>query len=52
MILFGIVVIIIGVFVNVPVVLWSLGVIALIIGLVLWPLGTPRHAVGAHRRYY
>jgi hypothetical protein len=33
-------------------VLWSLGVIVLIIGLVLWLLGALGHAVGGRRHYY
>jgi Family of unknown function (DUF6131) len=51
MILLGIVVMIIGLLVNVPV-LWSLGVIVLIIGLVMWLLGALGHAVGGRRHYY
>jgi hypothetical protein len=51
MILFGVVLMIIGLLLSVPV-LWSLGVIVLIIGLVLWLLGTLGHAVGGHRHYY
>ncbi len=51
MILFGVVLMIIGLLLSVPV-LWSLGVIVLIIGLVLWLLGTLGHAVGGRRHYY
>jgi hypothetical protein len=51
MVLFGIVLMIIGLLLGVPV-LWSLGVIVLIIGLVLWLLGTLGHAVGGRRHYY
>jgi hypothetical protein len=51
MILFGIVLMIIGLLLNVPV-LWSLGVIVLVIGLVLWLLGAFGHAVGGRRHYY
>jgi hypothetical protein len=51
MILFGIVLMVLGLLFNVPV-LWSLGVIVLIIGLVLWLLGTLGHAVGGRRHYY
>jgi hypothetical protein len=50
-ILFGVVLMIIGLLVNVSV-LWSLGAIVLVIGLVLWLLGTLGHAVGGHRHYY
>jgi len=42
---------IIGLLLGVPV-LWSLGVIVLIIGLVLWLLGALGHAVGGRRHYY
>jgi hypothetical protein len=51
MILFGIVLMIIGLLLNVSV-LWSLGVIVVIIGLVLWLLGAVGHAVGGRRHYY
>ncbi|MGC1238219.1 MAG: DUF6131 family protein [Acidimicrobiales bacterium] len=51
MILFGVVLMIIGLLLHVPV-LWSLGVIVLVIGLVLWLLGAVGHAVGGRRHYY
>jgi hypothetical protein len=51
MILFGVVLMIIGLLLGVPV-LWSLGVIVLVIGLVLWILGAVGHAVGGRRHYY
>ncbi len=51
MILFGVVLMIIGLLLHVPV-LWSLGVIVLVIGLVLWLLGAIGHAVGGRRHYY
>lgn len=51
MILVGVLLMIIGLLVHVPV-LWSLGVIVLVIGLVLWLLGALGHAVGGHRHYY
>jgi hypothetical protein len=51
MILFGIVLMIIGLLLGVPV-LWSIGVIVLVIGLVLWLLGAVGHAVGGRRHYY
>jgi hypothetical protein len=51
MIVFGVALMIIGLLVNVQE-LWSLGVIVLIIGLVLWLLSTLGHAVGGRRHYY
>ncbi len=33
-------------------ILWSLGVIVLIVGIVLWLLGAMGHSVGGRRHYY
>ncbi len=51
MITFGAVLMLIGLLLGVPV-LWSLGVILLIIGLVFWILGAAGHAIGGRRHYY
>ncbi|MGA2123372.1 MAG: DUF6131 family protein [Acidimicrobiales bacterium] len=51
MIIFGVVLMLIGLLLGVPV-LWSIGVILLVIGLVLWILGAAGHAIGGHRHYY
>jgi hypothetical protein len=51
MILIGVVLMIIGLLLHVPI-LWTLGVIVLVIGLVLWLLGAVGHAVGGRRHYY
>ena len=51
MILFGIVLMIIGLLLGVPV-LWSIGVILLVIGIVLWILGAVGHEIGGRRHYY
>jgi hypothetical protein len=32
--------------------LWSIGIVVLLIGLVLWILGSIGHAVGGRRHYY
>jgi hypothetical protein len=50
-ILFGIVLMIIGLLLGVPV-LWSIGVILLVIGIVLWILGAVGHEIGGRRHYY
>jgi hypothetical protein len=42
---------IIGFLLGVPF-LWSIGVLLLLIGLVLWILGSIGHAVGGRRHYY
>jgi Family of unknown function (DUF6131) len=51
MVVFGIVLMIIGFLTGIPF-LWSIGVILLIVGLVLWALGAMGHAVGGRRHYY
>jgi hypothetical protein len=51
MIILGIVLLIIG-FVAHIAILWSIGIIVLVIGLILWLLGTLGHAVGGRRHYF
>ena len=51
MITVGIVLMLIGFLTGIAV-LWSLGVLVLVVGLVLWLLGAAGHAVGGRRHYY
>ena len=51
MIVFGLIFLLIGLVLAVKV-LWSIGMIVLLVGLVLWALGTLGHAVGGRRHYY
>ena len=51
MIVFGLILLIIG-FVLAFKILWSIGMIVLLVGLVLWALGALGHAVGGRRHYY
>ncbi len=51
MIILGIVLLVIGFVTGIPIV-WSIGLIVLVIGLVLWLLGALGHAVGGRRHYY
>jgi hypothetical protein len=51
MIMFGVVLLVVGSVTHIPIV-WSIGVIVLVIGLVLWLLGAVGHAVGGRRHYY
>jgi hypothetical protein len=51
MIMLGIVLLIIG-FITGIAILWTLGVLILIIGVVLWILGSLGHAVGGRRHYF
>jgi hypothetical protein len=51
MILLGIVLLIIG-FVAKIAILWTIGILALVVGLILALLGSIGHAVGGRRHYY
>ena len=51
MIILGILLLIIG-FVTGIAIVWSIGAIVLVIGLVLWLLGALGHAVGGRRHYF
>jgi hypothetical protein len=51
MVVFGLILLIIG-FVLAFKILWSIGMILLLVGLVLWALGALGHAVGGRRHYY
>jgi hypothetical protein len=51
MIVLGVILLIIG-FVTGIAILWTVGVILLLIGLALWILGSVGHAVGGRRHYF
>jgi hypothetical protein len=51
MAVFGLILLIIG-FVLAIKILWTIGIIVLLVGLVLWALGAAGHAVGGRRHYY
>ena len=51
MVVLGLILLIFGAVLKISI-LWSLGVIILIIGLVLWVLGAMGHAVGGRKHYY
>ncbi|GAA4385113.1 DUF6131 family protein [Tsukamurella soli] len=51
MIVLGIILLIVG-FVFKIAIVWTIGIVALIIGLVLLALGSFGHAVGGRRHYY
>ncbi|MGC2486272.1 MAG: DUF6131 family protein [Acidimicrobiales bacterium] len=50
-IFFGLILLLIGFLTGIAI-LWTLGVILLIIGLVLWILGSVGHSVGGRRHYF
>lgn len=51
MIIIGVVLLIIGFLTGIAI-LWTVGVIVLVIGLILWLLGAVGHAVGGRRHYF
>ena len=51
MIIFGLILLLIGFITGIAVV-WTIGMIVLVVGLVLWLLGAMGHAVGGRRHYY
>jgi hypothetical protein len=51
MIVIGIVLLLLGFLLSVPI-LWTLGIIALVVGLILLLLGSIGHAVGGRRHYW
>lgn len=51
MIVFGLILLIIGFVLKIGV-LWSIGIIVLLIGLLFWVLGALGHAVGGRRHYF
>jgi hypothetical protein len=51
MVVFGLILLIIG-FVLAFKLLWTVGMIVLLIGLVLWVMGALGHAVGGRKHYF
>ncbi|MDA8262229.1 MAG: DUF6131 family protein [Actinomycetota bacterium] len=51
MIILGVVLLVIGFLTGIALV-WTIGVVVLVIGLALWLLGALGHAVGGRRHYF
>ncbi len=51
MIILGIILLIVGWLLSISI-LWTLGIILVVIGVVLWILGAVGHEVGGRRHYY
>lgn len=51
MIILGIILLVIGFLAGIPI-LWTLGIIAIVIGLILAIAGGLGHAIGGRRHYY
>ncbi len=50
-IIFGLILLLIGFVTGIPIV-WTIGMIVLVVGLVLWVLGSMGRAVGGRKHYY
>lgn len=51
MIILGVILLIVGFVAGIGI-LWTIGIILVIIGLILWLLGAVGHAVGGRRHYW
>ncbi|MFJ4963857.1 hypothetical protein EES43_28515 [Streptomyces sp. ADI96-02] len=51
MIVLGVILLVIGLLAGISV-LWTIGVVLLVVGAALWLLGTIGHAVGGRRHYW
>lgn len=51
MIVLGIILLILGALLSVPI-LWTLGIVLVVIGVVLWILGAAGHAIGPRNHYW
>ena len=51
MIILGIVFLLIGLLTGIPI-LWSIGVVLVVVGAILWLLGAAGREVGGRRHYY
>jgi hypothetical protein len=51
MAVFGLILMLIGFVLGIQI-LWSLGLIVLVVGLVLWALGSLGHTVGGRKHYF
>ena len=51
MIIFGVILMLIGFLTGIAI-LWTIGLVVLIVGAILWLLGSMGRAVGGRRHYY
>lgn len=51
MIVLGVILLILGFVFGIQI-LWSIGIVLVVVGAVLWLLGSLGHAVGGRRHYY
>ncbi|MFE7190478.1 DUF6131 family protein [Kitasatospora sp. NPDC057541] len=51
MIILGVILLVIGFLTSIPI-LWTIGIVLVVIGLILWILGAVGHEVGGRRHYF
>ncbi|WP_210944152.1 DUF6131 family protein [Streptomyces sp. MK37H] len=51
MIALGIILLVVGFLTGISI-LWTIGIVILVIGAILWVLGTAGHAIGGRRHYW
>ncbi|MFI0990066.1 DUF6131 family protein [Streptomyces exfoliatus] len=51
MIILGIILLVIGFVASISI-LWTIGIVLVVIGVILWILGAAGHAVGGRRHYW
>ncbi len=51
MIILGVILLLIGIFAHIPV-LWTIGLILVVVGVVLYVLGATGRAIGGRRHWY
>ncbi|MEV5084732.1 DUF6131 family protein [Streptomyces sp. NPDC056159] len=51
MIILGIILLVVGFLLGIGIV-WTIGIVLVVIGLILWVLGSVGHAVGGRRHYW
>ncbi|MEU6969484.1 DUF6131 family protein [Kitasatospora aureofaciens] len=51
MIILGVILLIVGFLLGISI-LWTIGIVLVVIGLILWLLGAVGHSVGGRRHYY
>jgi len=50
-IVLGVILLLLGLLLGVPI-LWTIGIVLVVVGLILWLVGSAGHAVGGRRHYY
>ncbi|MFE2587007.1 DUF6131 family protein [Streptomyces sp. NPDC059378] len=51
MIVLGVILLVVGFLLGIGI-LWTIGIVLLVVGVILWVLGSVGHAVGGRRHYW